>query len=158
MKLCEICTESEKKYKCPKCEINYCSVKCFQTHECNKEKKLDFVIDTTPSSSNVEDGLKPTYLLEIPEEFILPLEKLEKLKESQELKQLLENPHLRDFLKYAHDTYNPSGFMKLAMKEPLFVEFSDACLKTIHPEDYRAKEITDQEIVQHISEAMDDAI
>ena len=48
------------------------------------------MIDTTPSSSNVEDGLKPTYLLEIPEEFILPLEKLEKLKESQELKQLLE--------------------------------------------------------------------
>ena len=48
------------------------------------------MIDTTPSSSNVEDGLKPTYLLEIPEEFILPLEKLEKIKESQELKQLLE--------------------------------------------------------------------
>ena len=48
------------------------------------------MIDTTPSSSNVEEELKPTYLLEIPEDFILPQENLEKLKESQELKQLLE--------------------------------------------------------------------
>lgn len=116
------------------------------------------MIDTTPSSSNVEESIKPTYLLEIPEDHILPAEKLEKLKESQELKQLLENPHLRDFLKYTHDTYNPSGFMKLAMKEPLFVEFSDACLKSIHPENYKPKEVTDQEIVQHISEAMDEAV
>jgi len=156
MTLCEICTVSEKKYKCPKCGINYCSVNCFKTHECNKEE-LDFVIDTTPNSVAVEDKLKPTYLLEIPEDYILPAEKLEKLKDSEELKQLLQNPHLRDFLKYTHDTYNPSGFMKLAMKEPLFVEFSDACLKAINPEDYQSKEISDQQIVQHISEAIDDA-
>ena len=47
--------------------------------------------------------------------------------------------------------------MKLAMKEPLFVEFSDACLKAINPEDYQSKEISDQQIVEHISEAIDDA-
>lgn len=155
MTLCEICTDAEKKYKCPKCATDYCSVKCYKEHDCS----IKFVVDATPSASSatIEEELKPTYLLEIPEDFVVPPEKLEKLKESKELKQLLQNPHLRDFLKYTHDTYNPSGFMKLAMKEPLFVEFSDACLKAINPEDYKPKEISDQEIVQHISEAIEDA-
>ena len=44
--------------------------------------------------------------------------------------------------------------MKLAMNEPLFIEFADACLKVIHPEDYR-KELTDQEIVEHIKETIE---
>jgi len=155
MTLCEICTEAEKKYKCPKCGTDYCSVKCYKEHDCS----IKFVVDATPSASSatIEEELIPTYLLEIPEDFVVPPEKLEKLKESKELKQLLQNPHLRDFLKYTHDTYNPSGFMKLAMKEPLFVEFSDACLKTINPEDYKPKDISDQEIVKHISEAIEDA-
>jgi hypothetical protein len=34
--------------------------------------------------------LIPTYLLEIPEDFVVPPEKLEKLKESKELKELLQ--------------------------------------------------------------------
>ena len=93
-------------------------------------------------------------MIEIPDEFLLPKAKLEKLKDSQELKKLLENPHLREFLKHAHETYNPAGFLKLAMQEPLFVEFADACLKSIHPEEY-SKEYSDQELIENFQEAID---
>lgn len=89
-------------------------------------------------------------MLEIPDEFIVPDHVLELLKESDELKDLLRNQHLRDFLKFAHDTYNPHGFMKVAMNEPLFVEFADACLKVLHPEKYATIEPTDEEIVSHL--------
>ena len=47
--------------------------------------------------------------------------------------------------------------MKLAMREPLFIEFADACLSTIHPENYQKKEPTDQEIVEHIHQAIENA-
>lgn len=138
-----------------------CSVDCFKIHDC-QQRRQGFVIDK-PGTSAKSDSFSSVnkdskaYLLEIPEDYIIPDEKLKKLKDSKELKELLENPHLRDFLKFTHDTYNPSGFMKLAMKEPLFVEFADACLKVIHPEDYQRKEISDQEIVEHIAEAIEDA-
>ena len=65
-----------------------CSVKCYKEHDCS----IKFVVDATPSASSatIEDELIPTYLLEIPEDFVVPPEKLEKLKESIELKQLLQ--------------------------------------------------------------------
>ena len=65
-----------------------CSVKCYKEHDCS----IKFVVDATPSASSAttEEELIPTYLLEIPEDFVVPPEKLEKLKESKELKQLLQ--------------------------------------------------------------------
>lgn len=63
----------------------------------------------------------------------IPVELLSRLGESEELKALLQNPHLRTFLQHVNSTHNPHGFMKVAMREPIFVEFADACLKVIHP-------------------------
>lgn len=31
--LCEICESAKRKYKCPKCSINYCSLSCYKTHK-----------------------------------------------------------------------------------------------------------------------------
>mmetsp|Transcript_1794 Transcript_1794/g.1952 ORF Transcript_1794/g.1952 Transcript_1794/m.1952 type:complete len:142 (-) Transcript_1794:2571-2996(-) len=43
MVICGICNVSESKYKCPKCNVNYCSIVCFKdsshTHESIEEKK-----------------------------------------------------------------------------------------------------------------------
>lgn len=152
MTLCSVCSNHEKKYKCPKCEIVYCSVNCFKIHDCQKPGGA-FTIDTTSDAANVA-VTEEDYLIEVPEEFLIPADKLEQLRHSEELKSLLQNPHLRDFLQFAHETYNTSGFMKLAMNEPLFIEFADACLRAIHPEDYQ-KELTDQEIVQHLKETIE---
>ena len=112
-----------------------CSVNCFKIHDCQKPGG-SFTIATTSDAAKVA-VTEEDYLIEVPEEFLIPSDKLEHLRHSEELKSLLQNPHLRDFLKFAHETYNTSGFMKLAMNEPLFIEFADACLKAIHPEDYQ---------------------
>lgn len=65
----------------------------------------------------------------------VPIEKLEKLKDSEHLKNLLANPHLRRFIREVHSSRNPSNAMKVAMQEPLFVEFSDECMKIVDPSD-----------------------
>ena len=127
-----------------------CSVNCFKDHECKPITEEQ----CRPDPNAVQDIDGNSYLIEIPEEYLLPKATLEKLKDSVELKKLLENPHLREFLKHAHETYNPAGFLKLAMQEPLFVEFSDACLKSIHPEEYN-KEYSDQELIEHFQEVIE---
>ena len=79
---------------------------------------------------------------------------LGKFDSSEELKKLLLNPHLKDYLSYINSLEYPRGFMKIAMQEPIFVEFADACLKTIHPEDYEPNELTDEQIVGKLQEKL----
>lgn len=49
--------------------------------------------------------------------------------QSKELRDLLCNPHLRQLLRSVDGADNKYDAMKAAMQEPLFVEFSDRCLK-----------------------------
>lgn len=53
---------------------------------------------------------------------------------SKELRDLLCNPHLRQLLHSVDTADNKYDAMKAAMQEPLFVEFSDQCLKTVENE------------------------
>lgn len=54
--------------------------------------------------------------------------------ESKELRDLLCNPHLRQLLHSIDNADNKYNAMKAAMQEPLFVEFSDQCLKIVENE------------------------
>ena len=92
------------------------------------------------------DGVSPANKL-FPED-------LSKLDNCEDLKKLLANPHLRDYLSYINSLEYPRGFMKIAMQEPIFVEFADACLKAIHPEDHSPAEITDEQIVDRLKEKL----
>jgi hypothetical protein len=58
-------------------------------------------------------------------------DKLNELRESNDIKAMLTNSHLRDFLKQVNDAKYPHNAMKLAMKEPLFLEFADKCLQIV---------------------------
>ena len=40
------------------------------------------------------------------------------------------------------------------MQEPIFVEFADACLKSIHPEEHKPNELTDEELVGKLQEKL----
>lgn len=53
---------------------------------------------------------------------------------SKELRDLLCNPHLRWLLGSVDGSENKAEAMKAAMQEPLFVEFSDCCLKVVENE------------------------
>ena len=62
--------------------------------------------------------------------------------ESEELKSLLHNPHLRQIVSYLDQTDNKDKAIADAMQEPLFVEFADQCLKIVEENDERTMEST----------------
>ncbi len=53
---------------------------------------------------------------------------------SVELKTLLENPHLQTLLRDVDASRDVERDVSAAMREPLFLEFADVCLKVIEPE------------------------
>jgi len=157
MTSCAVCEEREQKYRCPTCKIFYCSVACFKLHKESSscEKKPIATLNDEPDSN-------PQSLIyvdpEDDEESVVPEEALERLGESEELKALLRNPHLRGYLRHIDTTHNPRGFMKIAMQEPLFVEFADACMKVIHPEVADgAGALTDEQVTAMLKEQIDEA-
>ncbi|XP_006824066.1 zinc finger HIT domain-containing protein 3-like [Saccoglossus kowalevskii] len=58
-------------------------------------------------------------------------DKLELLGESQELKMLLGNHHLRNLINHIDGADNKELVMGKAMQEPLFLEFANECLKVV---------------------------
>lgn len=109
-----------------------CSVTCFKDHkdtlceELSKKKK--------ESSPKYVEDKNPEKLMVYETIDTVPVERLEKLKESEELKDLLKNPHLRNYLQEINSAIKPWNAMKIAMQEPLFLEFADACLKVVQDE------------------------
>ncbi|KAK9710583.1 HIT zinc finger [Popillia japonica] len=125
MKNCIICNE-DGKYKCPTCLIYYCSVTCCKKHrenKCDVVKKEEPMLQPVPQSSEIRYPTVDT----------VPLEKLKLLQRDKTLKQILENPHLRDLLQTIDKAENADVEMQKAMLEPLFVEFADACLNVVEP-------------------------
>ncbi|XP_010217114.1 PREDICTED: zinc finger HIT domain-containing protein 3 [Tinamus guttatus] len=72
-------------------------------------------------------------LTEDDEQDRVPLQKLELLGESEELRGLLLNPHLQQLLLTIDKAEEKSALMKKYMQEPLFVEFADCCLRIVEP-------------------------
>lgn len=81
----------------------------------------------------VEDKT-PQNTIFFPTDDTVPIQKLEELRSSEELKKLLDNPHLRNLLKEIDVADNAWNAMKVAMMEPLFTEFADECLKIVEPD------------------------
>lgn len=65
----------------------------------------------------------------------MPVEKLQLLWQSKELKQCLKHPDLRDTMKAVLNDPNPTKAIASAMKIPSFVEMADICLKIVEPPD-----------------------
>lgn len=63
--------------------------------------------------------------------------------QSKELRDVLCNPHLRQLLRSIDSADNKYEAMKSAMQEPLFVEFSDRCLKIVENEALNTHESDD---------------
>ena len=86
----------------------------------------------------------------------VPIETLQLLEKSGKLKTLLANPHLREFLTVLDSSEEKGRLMRRAMKEPLFIEFVDACLEVIDPES-GGRELTDQEVIQAVKDSVEAA-
>ncbi|XP_037324047.2 zinc finger HIT domain-containing protein 3 [Pungitius pungitius] len=141
MQICSVCSEHTPKYKCPACKIRYCSLGCYKTH---KDTCLP-VEQPAPIDPEATDYFNTeTWSVEdlLHEEDIVdkvPLQRLKLLGQSKELRDVLCNPHLRELLRSIDCADSKADAMKAAMQEPLFVEFSDRCLKIVENE---AKSLT----------------
>lgn len=143
--VCSVCQKAVSKYKCPTCLIPYCSLDCCKIHKSTPCSPATPAIaeDRTPSGERV---------FQTPD--TVPVESLKKLGESEELKALLRNPHLREFLRKIDSADNPARLMRKAMREPLLVEFVDECLRIIEPQ---PADITDEQVLAAISERLKNA-
>ena len=54
--------------------------------------------------------------------------------DSEEVKAMLQNPHLRAMLENLVNSSDPAAGMEAAMQEPIFVELADQCLKVVEGE------------------------
>ncbi|KAM9348042.1 zinc finger HIT domain-containing protein 3 [Symphorus nematophorus] len=136
MQICSVCSEQTPKYRCPTCKIRYCSLGCYKRHKdtCVPSEQLappdpevKEAFNTEPWT--VEDLLDADDIIDK-----VPLQRLQLLGQSKELRDLLCNPHLRQLLRSVDGADNKYDAMKSAMQEPLFAEFSDQCLKIVENE------------------------
>ncbi|XP_011164519.1 zinc finger HIT domain-containing protein 3 [Solenopsis invicta] len=126
---CFVCGNVGPRYKCPTCRAPYCSVGC-----CKKHKTQPCESPISPEKSKEHQSINERKY-DFPTEDTVPVEKLRQLHNSKELKQCLENPHLRDIMKTVASSSNPTETIAAAMREPIFVEMADACLKIVEPPD-----------------------
>uniref|UniRef100_UPI00398EBEA4 zinc finger HIT domain-containing protein 3 isoform X2 n=1 Tax=Pristiophorus japonicus TaxID=55135 RepID=UPI00398EBEA4 len=140
---CRVCEEQPPKYRCPRCGLRYCSVGCYKKHkdDCKPQESgsVSTISELSPAlrgiaqqDSNGHHWSTDDILGEDEESDRVPLEKL-KLLESEELKSLLCNPHLRRLLLTVDKAEDKESIMKTAMQEPIFVEFADRCLQIVEP-------------------------
>lgn len=87
-------------------------------------------------NSNKEEGELSDDYNEGEDEDHVTLEKLQQLSQSEELKTLLENPHLRQMVQHLYSSENQAKSIDSAMHEPIFVEFADKCREIVEPEKY----------------------
>lgn len=105
-----------------------CSLPCYKIHQqnstCDKSKQ------NNETNTIIEDR-KPDRTNHFTTMDTVPLEKLEELQTSDQLKDI---PHLRNFLCEINRAPNAWNAIKLAMMEPIFLEFADECLKVVEVE------------------------
>ncbi|XP_065367524.1 zinc finger HIT domain-containing protein 3 [Calliphora vicina] len=135
MSECIVCNKTTDKYKCLKCFAFYCSLDCYKQHkespeclELVKNKTNDGEIKECPNEID-----EPTVHEPFKTEDTVALEKLKALGLSDDIKNLLYNPHLRNLLKEIDTAPNAWKAIRAAMQEPLFLEFADECLKIVEP-------------------------
>ncbi|XP_053670062.1 zinc finger HIT domain-containing protein 3 [Anopheles nili] len=128
---CEICKKCERKYKCKTCSVSYCSVACYKTHQEQPCEPASPSTDVPENGQQEDKTFKKTILFSTID--TVPTEKLELLGQSEHLKNLLCNPHLRRLLTEIDTARDGMNAIRVAMMEPLFVEFADECLRLVEP-------------------------
>ncbi|XP_052513909.1 zinc finger HIT domain-containing protein 3 [Budorcas taxicolor] len=141
--VCVVCLEKPK-YRCPACRVPYCSLPCFRKHkeQCKPaagpvEKKirsaLTAVTQKPVENEDDDDDSVADFLNSDEEEDRVSLQNLKNLGESAALRSLLLNPHLRRLMVDLDQAGDKAELMRACMREPLFVEFADCCLRIVEP-------------------------
>ncbi|KAJ9074016.1 hypothetical protein DSO57_1010572 [Entomophthora muscae] len=98
LKKCEICVENAFKYKCPNCEILYCSVVCFKKHKetpCSSFKKPEPA--TTSKTMTIFETTEEPFKSKLTEDTLYKIRKgidEEDWIKEEDLISLLSNPKI----------------------------------------------------------------
>lgn len=124
---CQICDASVKKYRCPVCLIQYCTLVCFRAHKpsCALVKadppavKIGNVVDET---SDEVDNLEQ-----------VPGRLLANFQHSEEIRRMLRDPRLQSVLKFIDSSDDRvAALEQMRLKEGApFKEFLDMMLVTM---------------------------
>ncbi|XP_005525749.1 PREDICTED: zinc finger HIT domain-containing protein 3 [Pseudopodoces humilis] len=135
------------RYRCPRCGSAYCSVPCCRTHRerCAAEprQEREAAGQEPPPGPAQSPWALEDILGEEDEQDRVPLQKLQLLGESAELRDLLRNPHLRQLLLTLNQARDKSSLLRKLMQEPLFVEFADCCLSIVEPPEEKENVLPD---------------
>ncbi|XP_014662217.1 PREDICTED: zinc finger HIT domain-containing protein 3-like [Priapulus caudatus] len=125
---CQVCSAQRQRYRCPTCRIPYCSVACFKVHKENRCEAKEEVARTAPRGGGgdvrVEDAIGESGDR-------VASETLDWLRSSEEVKDLLSNPHLRAIIRELNASASVPQFIDKCMREPIFTEFANACLRSV---------------------------
>ncbi|NXI80040.1 ZNHI3 protein, partial [Rhipidura dahli] len=127
------------RYRCPRCGSAYCSVPCCRTHRerCTPDSPRQREREAAGHGPSPGPARSPGSLEDVlgeeDEQDRVPPQKLQLLGESEELRALLLNPHLRQLLLAIDRAQDKSSLLRKFMQEPLFVEFADCCLRIVEP-------------------------
>ncbi|XP_003725361.1 zinc finger HIT domain-containing protein 3 [Strongylocentrotus purpuratus] len=136
---CSVCEEKQYKYRCPKCRILYCSVPCYKEHKsgdsCENKEEIQKAKEDGGNLAKEERAKEEGEVsededddMDSPIDDQLTQEQLNKLGESDSVRDLLQNPHLRVLITQLDKADEKAKAIEGAMQEPIFVEFADACL------------------------------
>ncbi|XP_053851981.1 zinc finger HIT domain-containing protein 3 isoform X3 [Vidua macroura] len=123
------------RYRCPRCGSAYCSVPCCRTHRerCAPDARREREAAGQGPLPGPAAGAPEDIPSEEEEQDRVPPQRLQLLGESEELRELLRNPHLRQLLLALERARDKSSVLRQLMQEPLFVEFADCCLRIVEP-------------------------
>ncbi|CAM1325849.1 ZNHIT3 (predicted) [Pycnogonum litorale] len=122
-RLCNICQENDRKYKCPECKIPYCSLKCYKRHQPQ-------CFPAVKPANHYKSVVKNSESLMESEDYVAE-DKLRLLGDDEKVREALSNPHLRYMLSVINDREDVDNVIQAAMVEPIFQEFAEECLRVV---------------------------
>ncbi|OWZ23242.1 Zinc finger HIT domain-containing hypothetical protein [Phytophthora megakarya] len=120
--VCEVCTTTEAKYKCPTCRLPYCSLVCCKKHKetpCEPapgpEKPQEPPQSTAAPTTEEEEDVDPAEKLTD--------EQMGTLRTSVEVKEMLLNPAITQALTQIDSSQDKMKTLEKALLDPTFAKF-----------------------------------
>ena len=133
MPTCEVCTTEPSKYRCPKCNTEYCSLACFKTHKssapeapggCDPSSSSTF--STTSTNKNKFQNRKRRRDHTVEEPSHVSPDDLQKLSFSEPVLKAAKSSQLQEIVKNILAASDPHEALEARLKsDPFFSSFAD---------------------------------
>ena len=97
--ICSICTEKTTKYRCPKCDVKYCTLVCFKTHKISCEENFQSLKEKNTTEEVISTSREEQSSYSSSSNFlILSASQKEKLRNSKKIQDILRSKRLREHI------------------------------------------------------------